>query len=225
MATLPLRHRGTAPSAFHRDFYWSGFIYHEHTKAACPTAARKNGRSGGGGAARLTQPQWFDWKPVHRLTFASTLGVGRDNTGSVAVAVAVGALARRSREGKRDFNIRTEIVRVINSMAWYHIASIIIGAPAALLALVKLGGWVRRKREGKVTEGDQNSESGEEVVWQDFVEDIESLEGATDVNSHQEDYCISLEYNRSRRQFHQQTEYDYEILDFKKPLLMVEPLG
>lgn len=110
-------------------------------------------------------------------------------------------------------------------MAWYHIASIIIGAPAALLALVKLGGWVRRKRNGEVRGMNQNSEGGEEVVWQDFVDDIESLEGATDVNSRPEDYLISLQYNRSKRQFHQQTEYSYEIIDFKKPLLMVEPLG
>lgn len=105
-------------------------------------------------------------------------------------------------------------------MAWYHVAVILVSIPTALLALVKLGGWMREKITSETTENNETK-----VVWQDFVDDIESLDGATDINSHEEDYCISFEYNRSRQQFHQQTKYDYEILDFKKPLLMVEPLG
>lgn len=37
---------------------------------------KRYGRGGGRGS-----PHWFHSKPVHRLTFASTLGFGRDNMG------------------------------------------------------------------------------------------------------------------------------------------------
>ena len=104
----------------------------------------------------------------------------------------------------------------MNTTVILGILGVLVGVPSAAWALVKLGGWASTKRR---------TSSNNEVGWQDFVDDIQSLEGASNVNSHQEDYRISLEYNRSRRQFHQQTKYDYEILDFKKPLLMVEPLG
>lgn len=101
-------------------------------------------------------------------------------------------------------------------MGPYQILAIAVATPPSLWALVKLGGWVR---------GKSNTQSEEKGVdWNDFVEDIKSLEGASDVNGHKEDYRISLEYDRSSTQFHKQTKYDYEILDFKKPLLMVEPL-
>lgn len=71
---LQVRHRGIAPSAFHRDCYWSGFI------SACSEPPPKNGIGRGGG--KREQPQWVGFNPVHRLTFASTLGFGRDNMGS-----------------------------------------------------------------------------------------------------------------------------------------------
>ena len=101
-------------------------------------------------------------------------------------------------------------------MELFDILLILAAVPPAILALVKIGGWARAKR-GDISNTDP--------TWQDFVDDVQSLDGATDVTPNREDYRISLRYDRSRRQFHEQTNHNYEILNDKgPPMLMVEPL-
>jgi hypothetical protein len=104
-------------------------------------------------------------------------------------------------------------------LSTYQLLALAVALPPGLWAVIKISGWVRSKTGTHI-----NETTIEEVSWQDYVDDVESLDRATDVNSHQNDYTISLEYNHPIEQFHSHTEYDYKILDFKKPLLMVQPI-
>jgi len=62
-----------------------------------------------------------------------------------------------------------------------------------------------------------------EPEWEEYIADIESIEGALDVQPDEEKNRIALEYDGTESQFHQRTTYDYEILDFSMPLMMVTP--
>ena len=93
------------------------------------------------------------------------------------------------------------------------ILGILVGIPSAMRASIKVAGWLK-----------DSMKSDTKPRWQDFVADIESLDGATEVIPRESQYQIALKYSYSERRFHQNTEYDYEVIDFKKPLMMIEPL-
>jgi len=100
-------------------------------------------------------------------------------------------------------------------MGPYQFILILLGILPPLWALIKIGGWLRGKLDPIFTS---------EPVWEDYVDDVQSLEGATEVYPNKEENRIHLEYNKSEKSFLYNTKYDYEVLDFKKPTLMVEPL-
>jgi hypothetical protein len=94
------------------------------------------------------------------------------------------------------------------------ILGFLVALPPAILASIKVAGWLKKKKKSDTT-----------PQWEDFVADIESLDGATEVIPREGQYQIALKYSYSERRFHRDTKYDYEVIDFKKPLMMIEPLG
>lgn len=61
-------------------------------------------------------------------------------------------------------------------------------------------------------------------MWDEFVEDVQSLEGVSNVDDDKAAYRITLTYDGPRRRFHRETEFQYQVLDYDEPELVVEPL-
>lgn len=56
------------------------------------------------------------------------------------------------------------------------------------------------------------------------MEDVRSLEGASSVEDDEAAYRITLTYDGPRRRLYRETEFQYQVLDYDDPELIVKPL-
>ncbi|MEZ3143950.1 hypothetical protein [Halobaculum sp. MBLA0143] len=61
-------------------------------------------------------------------------------------------------------------------------------------------------------------------MWDAFVEDVRSLEGASSVEDDEAAYRITLTHDGPRRRFYRETEFQYQVLGYDDRELIVEPL-